>query len=439
MISTRRFLTKFLQNDKSILFIIIASFFYRTAYSLIIANQMSGQDADTYSNAAQRILIDGPFATETGAPYYAIGYPWFISAIWKIFGVNTYIVGIIQNILLALAIFAFFRATEKFFTRPIALITLMFLVINPALTANVSLIAYETPMLSFLLIGFYFLVKFLEIPNLGKSSFFLNIFLSGVFFTICITLQPKIMLTIVFIVLVIFKSKKLVASNFNRCLGLTLIMTVLFIGPSAAILRNYEAGNGIGYSGNFYKNVELGGTRAGVKFDFSSCPESIFDTPAKTLCVLKSKISSPVASLKSTLHNGLYFWTPYIGNLKWMGTWFHGADIRRLIPEYKWYDPSSLWFIFDRVTGYLWTGMLLLFIFLGTRYRFKQDRDLEVVALFIGPVLLLWAVSLISYGESRYRLPILPFYTVFIAVTLNHLLSRLTRNRRAISHELRNH
>ena len=152
MTPLKEMLDKLMRNEKTIFVIILSSFFYRTAYSILIADQMSGQDADTYSKAGQLILSDGPFASGTGAPYYAIGYPWFIAAVWKIFGINDNILGILQNLLLALAIWAFYNVIKNYFSRQIACITLLILVINPALTANVSLIAYETPMMSFFLV-----------------------------------------------------------------------------------------------------------------------------------------------------------------------------------------------------------------------------------------------------------------------------------------------
>ena len=423
-----------MRNEKTIFVIILSSFFYRTAYSILIADQMSGQDADTYSKAGQLILSDGPFASGTGAPYYAIGYPWFIAAVWKIFGINDNILGILQNLLLALAIWAFYNVIKNYFSRQIACITLLILVINPALTANVSLIAYETPMMSFLMLGIYFLT---QAHNSSKqdSNFLRDSLIGGAFFTCAVTLQPKILPSILFAIIFLFTREKLKLKTSRKWIGLILILAVLSLGPLAAVNRNIQAGDGYGYTANFYANVELGARNSNVAFDFSECPSSNFDSLGKTLCLLNVKLRSPGSTFKSALHNGVYFWTPYVGNLKWMGTWFHGADLRRLVPSYTWYERSSIWFSVDRVTGYLWTLLMISMIIFGMKRTFSLPGGMNSLLLFAAPVLLLWSVSLISYGESRYRLPILPFYTVFIAVTVDTLLKWLIKKRHIIKNE----
>ena len=413
--------TKLLQLDFTIIVLISLSFLYRTAYSVILSNQMSGQDADTYGPAAQRILEYGPFATKVGAPYWAIGYPWFISIIWKVFGVNSHVVGIVQNILLALAIFAFYKIVKLFFNNGIATITVLILIVNPALTASASLIAYESPMMSFLIFGFYFLVKASRMKESNSKNYFLSILASGICFTVSVTFQPKILLSILVIVMTLFLKSHTQTIQWKKWSGLVLILVILSTGPSAAILRNWKAGDGVGYTANFYANVQLGATNAGVKFDFSKCPGSTFDSFKRTFCILEKKLESPNASIKSAIHNGLYFWTPYVGNLKYMGTWFHGGDFRRVTPWYKWNDKTSKWYLIDRVTGYLWTFSIITLMLLGLKYARRLRPNMESIILFGSPVILLWGVSLISYGEARYRLPILPFYSVFIAVALKTL------------------
>jgi|688.fasta_scaffold38851_3 4-amino-4-deoxy-L-arabinose transferase-like glycosyltransferase len=427
-------LSRFLQNEKMVFVVVLLSFFYRTAYAVLIADQMSGQDADTYSKAAQLILSDGPFASGTGAPYYAIGYPWFISVIWKIFSVNDHAVGVVQNLLLAFAILAFYKTVENYFSRQIAFITLTILVINPALTANVSLIAYETPMMSFLMLGFFFLTKAFYSSN-QSTNFLRNLMFAGIYFTCAITLQPKILPSIIFVIIFLFSRKKLHKDIVRKWTGLILVFAVLSLGPIAAINRNVQAGDGFGYTANFYANVELGARNSNVEFDFSKCPASNFDSFGKTLCILNAKLHSPSGTFKSALHNGTYFWTPYVGNLKWMGTWFHGADLRRLVPSYTWYDKNSIWFSVDRITGYLWTLLILSMILFGMKRALSSFRGLESLFLFAVPVLLLWSVSLVSYGESRYRLPILPFYTVFIAVATDSFLKWVSERRHSVKNE----
>ncbi len=424
-------LNAFIGHKYASLSVILFSFTFRTAYALILSDAQSGQDAPSYLLSASRILEDGPFADQTAAPYFPIGYPWFVASIWKIFGVSDDVLGIAQNFLLALSLLAFYKIVDNYFGNKVSLILLLLLCVNPAITASVSLLSYEIPMASFLMLGFYFLHKAFNAP-LVPHLFYKNLLASGGFFTIAITFQPKILLSIIVIASIYF----IKVANSMRLTRIVLVaaifMSIIATGPSAAIYRNWKAGDGLGYTQNFATNIVVGMDNSGAHLDFSKCPGSNYDSIQKSACMLFAKLEAPSEGLKIAVHQGVYFWTPYIGNLKFMGTWYHGADWRRLVPKYTWWDTSTIWYGFDRTTGYMWTFGMVVMIIHGFRLSFRKTKTRMDPFIFAIPVGLLWFVSIITYGEPRYRLPILPFYTVFLAISIENIISRIAKRNRNI-------
>lgn len=402
---------------------LLLSFLMRVSYSLLFSDAQSGQDAPSYLLSAERILKDGPFANETSAPAFPIGYPWFVAFVWKIFGQSFVALGVIQNALLVLAISAFFKIVTAHFGYRVGYISLLILSFNPALSASVSLLSYEVPMASFLILGFYCVYKSVN-QNLNSKSDFLLVFLGGIFFAISISFQPKILLSAISIGAILLLSRLTRIERRKKLVASALLVVVILLAPTATIIRNVKAGDGFGYTQNFATNVYVGTNNSKALIDYSGCPQSAYDSLPKTTCLLIKKFKSPSENLKIVLHQGLYFWTPFIGNLKFMGTWYHGFDFRRLIEGYTWWDRNTIWYKIDRVLGYLWTSFLLSLIICGFVLSFRISQSKVLPYLYAYPILDLWFVSIITYGEPRYRLPILPFYTVFVAISISTILNQ---------------
>lgn len=406
---------------------LLLSFLLRASYALFFSDAQSGQDAPSYLLSVERILKDGPFASETSAPAFPIGYPWFVALIWKIFGQSFAALGIFQNILLVLALFMFFKIVTDHFGYLVGYITLLLLCFNPAISASVSLLSYEIPMASFVILGFYCLHKSVT-QRLESKSDFLLVILGGTFFAIAISFQPKILLSAISIGAILILSRLSPIDRRKKVVASALLVIFILLAPTATILRNFKAGDGIGYTQNFSTNVFVGTNNSGAEIDYSGCPGGRYDSMSKTTCLLIKKLNAPSENLKIMLHQGVYFWTPFIGNLKFMGTWYHGFDVRRLISGYTWWDQSTHWYKIDRVTGYLWTICLLSLILFGFILSFKISKSKVLPYLYAYPIIDLWFVSVITYGEPRYRLPILPFYTVFLSISIAKIV--VTRRRR---------
>jgi len=386
-------------------------------YIVKFADQNSGQDAPSYILSAERIMQDGPFAAHTQAPYFPIGYSWFIAIIWQLFGRTNHSVGLFQTLLVTVALYLFYKLVSQKISKPVATVTLVLLGTNLAISTSSSLLMYESPMMSFLVIGFCFIIKAEQEKDIKKLGFRI---IAALLFAFAITFQPKVYpATLLITVLVVWHERK--ERSAYKALATTLILwLIISMGPGIAIYRNVIAGDGFGYTQNISTNTIRGTDRAHVKLDYSTCASTnSYDTVAKTICFMKVKISHPIAGIRVTASQAVYFWTPFIGNLKFMGTWYHSIDFRRLIPNYNWSDDNGSWsWQFDRLTGYLWSISLVANILIGLAFLWKRPQDRFFVVLLIMPVLMNYLVSLLTYSEARYRIPVMPFYTVFLAASL---------------------
>ena len=406
-------------------FFLLSTLLLKVVYILQFGDENSGQDAPSYILSAERIIEDGPFAEKTQAPYFPIGYSWFIAIVWKLFGRTSFSVGLFQTFLVTVALYLFYIVVSQKISKQVATITLVLLGTNLSIAISSSLLMYESPMMSFLVIGFCLVIMAEQENSTKKWGFRIT---ASLLFAFAITFQPKVYpATLLIVLLVVWNERKNTSSR--KAIATTIIMWLFIsIGPSTAIYRNVAAGDGFGYTQNVSTNTIRGTDRAHVKLDYSSCASTnSYDSIGKTLCFVKVKVTNPSEGIRVTASQAVYFWTPFIGNLKFMGTWYHSIDFRRLIPDYNWSDDNGSWsWQFDRLTGYLWSFGLVVSIIIGFTSLWKRSPNPSFVILLIMPVLMNYLVSLLTYSEARYRIPVMPFYTVFIAVSLLNGFNRLS-------------
>ncbi|NBW03248.1 MAG: hypothetical protein EBR87_05980 [Cytophagia bacterium] len=109
-------------------------------------------------------------------------------------------------------------------------------------------------MASILVLGFYLLY---QCKNIRVASFKYNIYVlgSGILFSTATTFQPKILPAIIVIVLILLFKLHEKIPQVTAWLTLISLLTIISIGPAAAVVRNIEAGSGLGYTQNFSTNI----------------------------------------------------------------------------------------------------------------------------------------------------------------------------------------
>jgi hypothetical protein len=374
-----------------------------------------GADGENYLEALSGLLSEGFFSEQGKLSYWPAGYPilmWPIAAISE--SNQAFIVGIIQSLIFALAIWFFaieLSATSlKRFAWPAAII----LSLSPTLSLNSVVIGYEVTSASLFLLA---ISLFLRQVRLSKSSI-LNWENSLASFAIAIScfMQPRILLLALGIIIpfAIYHYRGRAIPIF-----LAFSISIVAIAPSIMILRNIEA--------NGYAAIS---TNLGVTMNIGAGPEATggYDSPKsgvaceaiegnaaeqdshKVGCVLKWYLENPGKSAKLFTNKFLYHWSPWFGPLVngTMGRspWYQAHPLSAFATT-----PEGSKIVFGAVgktISWAWVlGSLALLI-----YGFIALRRRGGVSTLLGwclflPVLLNTGSSMGTIGDHRFRIPTL--------------------------------
>ena len=374
-----------------------------------------GADGENYLGALDGLLTDGFFSNLSTLSYWPAGYPilmWPIAAISE--NNLAFIVGIIQSLIFALAIWFFaieLSATSlKRFAWPAAII----LSLSPTLSLNSVVIGYEVTSASLFLIA---ISLFLRLVRLSKSSI-LNWENSLAAFAIAIScfMQPRILLLALGIIVpfAIYHYRGRTIPIF-----LAFSLSIVAIAPSIMILRNIEANGFAAISTNLGTTMNIGAgpeSTGGYTNKATGVPcEAIEGNAAeqdshKVGCVLKWYLENPGKSAKLFLNKFLYHWSP------WFGPLANGTMARNpWVQFHPFAESAKTQEGFEIVNGgvgktisWAWVlGSLTLLIygFIALRRR-GGVSTLLAWCLFI-PVLLNTGSSMGTIGDHRFRIPTL--------------------------------
>jgi hypothetical protein len=374
-----------------------------------------GADGENYLEALSGLLSEGFFSTQGKLSYWPAGYPilmWPIAAISE--SNLAFIVGIIQSLILALAIWFFaieLSATSlKGFAWPAAII----LSLSPTLSLNSVVIGYEVTSANLFLIA---ISLFLRQVRLSNSSI-LNWENSLAAFAIAIScfMQPRILLLALGIIVTFaiyhYRGKTIP-------IFLAFSLSIVAIAPSIMILRNIEANGFAVISTNLGTTMNIGAgpeSTGGYTNKATGVPcEAIEGNAAeqdshKVGCVLKWYLENPGKSAKLFINKFLYHWSP------WFGPLANGTMARNPWLEFHPFAESAKTQEgFEIVNGGLgktisWAWVLgslalLIYGFIALRRR-GGVSTLLAWCLFL-PVLLNTGSSMGTIGDHRFRIPTL--------------------------------
>lgn len=414
---------------------ILAAYIVRTFYGLFIIDPHSGQDAPSYYEDAQIVLKDGPFAQVTYAPIWPIGYTWFLSLIWKIGGLDSRLLGMVQSTLVLIATFALFHLIKREIGRHVALISALLVSSSFAIFVSAGEIMYETSMMSLFLIGLNLISKF----SLNESTRSRTMLCAALAFALAILIHPSILGPVLISLAVIFI--RIIKKEKEKVVLLILVGLIVLSGPAMNTLRNYVSGDGLGYTGNVYTISTFSGwgskdpislakcNNIGVKITSPALADKdwYYDSTPRQLCLYKVALENPKDSAEIAIRNSIRWVSPYIGVLKSNGTWYHGLDIRRAFPQYQWWEGRSR--VFDTALGSIWIIFHVSLMFYGSYLLFRRKnnlfkRDHFTPYLFVLPVIAKWVTSIFTHGDSRHRIAVSPIYITLIAIATYFIFER---------------
>jgi len=402
---------------------------------LIIVSNISGgawfaADGINYVKGVEALINEGIFSKESNLTYWPAGYPLFIYFL-SFFGLDWLLttVAIAQSALFSLSTYYFAKQILK--TRLAKCVYLSFILIlfNPTLSLSSLSIGYESIAASgsLLIIG----IITSDLCDKKDSKFAFRLISVSAISGFLGFIQPRLLIAgffVLFFWIVYRKSGKLIPIF----LSLSLIIMLFF--PASLAFRNQEAVGVIAVSTNLGTTMDIGaGNLAtggydskehGVNCNITSSDVAKADSQ-RVACVLKWYVSNPNSAVKLFYNKSIYFWSPWSGPVlsgtMGLNPWLKINPITKIIktPE----GAALIGGTFGKLFAYFWIlcGLGLLFYGFSILWRAKgTERLIGLFALII--IGSSWAITLISIGDHRFRLPVMGMSLFLQAIGLKTLV-----------------
>lgn len=376
---------------------------------------------------ADNASVDRPSADRRSTAYWPVGYPAFLGLLFALFGPSLFVAKL-ANILLYLGILllAYTIARRMFASELTARMTVLVLVFYPNHIAYSSLLAGESLFLFLLLLA---LVPLLISPK-PKLWLFAA---SGVIFGLACLIKPQAIL----VPAVIFGASLLTTVKEGRLRGHVAQFVVLYLALGLTILpwmvRNYRVFDGfVLISNNGGINLLVGnnpyatgayGHQDHIATMLSDVRgERDRDVAARALAV-DYIASHPWDTLKQWPKKLWYLYRKDVEGISWNEQGLnltHGGRTKR----------AMLLALKAVAQGYY---LLIVLAFLTSiiihrsqRHIQPHDRSLPTLGLWIA--LYFTTVSLLTFGDTRFHFPVLP-WVVMYAAALTEVLTRPIQSR----------
>lgn len=402
----------------------------RLAYAIVISDPMSGPDAPTYRDSAEFIALHGYFVDGIpGIPYWPAGYSVLLSPIAAVFGDSWMkVTQVVQVLLLSLAIVAVRQAVVRWAGAAVANLAFIILLFLPSLTASAPLFMYEVPVGSFIALATWALTLVLLPDSSKRPRTMLLLVAAGLILGFTTAMQPKTVLLIgvsLFLLWGIVPWKERAA----------------FIASAALPVLPFVLRNVIVH-GQWGLTWELGVTMSqgnGGRTLVCDGGTNIFDRDRiLVLCNLKTNLSDPIGAVGASWQQFLNFLWPFTGPQSPGSTWYHGFNLRRLLPSSLTSSPPFL--VLDSLAGPV-TVVVLSILFLIGLYGARRLNQ-RVTILFAAPMVTFLFTSLVVRGDGRFRIPTTPTSVPFTVIAILVIVAsafrawiylRAARRREAVS------
>ena len=390
-----------------------------------------GADGENYLMGYNALLKDGVFSPESILNYWPAGYPLvllFLSILGKSWALTT--LSIVQSAIFSFAAYFFASQISKTRLKKFAFLGFLLTIFNPTLSLSSIAVGYESFTASGILLVVGLIIK--DFIEKDDKKFFKYLIVSSIIVGLLSFMQPRLIVTgILLNVFWIITRKGVKASSL--AVVITLVVTLLF--PASLIYRNNQAIGINSISTNLGVTMNLGAgdgatggyvgstSKAGVPCETEG--NSAQQDNQRVKCILKWYVSNPTKSLELFYNKSIYFWSPWDGPIA-NGTmarnpWLTVSPIRDAAMSTE--DGNKLVYgTAGKITSWVWllSGLgLLLYGFLILWRQGSIEKLLAALALIaVGTN---WAISLMTIGDHRFRIPIMGLSLFLQAVGLKTL------------------
>ncbi|MFI5253127.1 MAG: ArnT family glycosyltransferase [Bacteroidota bacterium] len=369
-----------------------------------------------YLQSAESIVSGHGYATSDGSAtaYFPIGYPLFLAALFRIFGISVTVVQAANVILSVASLFlAYPIARHLFKSETVGRFFLLLLAIYPNNIAYTSLVAVETFYLFLMFLGVALLLPCMS--NDGRTHY-VRLLLAGLVFGYATLVKAQTLL-LPGLLLLLFPLLALKwKSSLDRLKKIALLYVVLIAVVSPWIIRNYNLYHDFLLSNNDGLNLYMGNgpeaTGRWVPIEWFANRDDTLNEHTINVIARKRALdyirTHPGHTLSLIPKKLAALFLPGDG-IMWTLRGMKGDEIKSSR------DGLMLLARFD------WNYELLLKIFFicsllfGVWRRFREGKGHGWSLLGIVVVLYFVITYLVFYGEARYAIPIYPWMIMYVA------------------------
>ena len=391
----------------------------------------TGADGENYLKGVEGLLNDGIFSKESTLNYWPAGYPLIIYLL-TIFGKSWVLatLSILQSAIFSFAVYFFTKQLSRTRLKNYSYFSLILILFNPTLSLSSIVIGYESLAASGSLLVTGIIIK--DLVENQDSRFLVNLGYTLVILGILTFMQPRLVvgsIVVLFIWVFIRKPMKMAA-----LFSITSLLILLFF-PATLIYRNQKSTGVATISTNLGVTMNIGAgdgatggydsKKQGVNCDITTTDIGKADSE-RVACVLNWYVNNPSQVPRLFFNKSIYFWSPWSGPLL-SGTmnrnpWLKIDPIKSMEKNRE--GIKLLLSPFGKLIAWAWllSGVFLLFYGFYISWRAKfSERIIGVVALAV--ILASWAVTLISIGDHRFRVPIMGMSLFLQAIGLKTLFN----------------
>lgn len=376
----------------------------------IHAGSWAGADGENYLKGVDGLLNGGFFSKEGLLSYWPAGYPIII---WPLAALTitkfAYILSLIQSLFFAYSTYFLTMKLSRTSLKWLAFTASFLISFNPTLSLSSLVIGYESIVASCLI-----MIVGLVLSSDTDKKRKINLFLSGLLFSIANFTQPRFIAIALAIYILWFLS---VALKVQRAGLVAIGMALSLLLPTALIIRNQQAVGTATISTNLGVTMRLGAgdsTSGGYNHSGPIVPcnpksgeQGVSDSQL-VQCVIKWYLANPAKTLKLAVNKTQYFWSPWSGP-KAEGTmarnpWLKVSPVQNIKNSKEGaklaFGPIGIFI------SYLWILGQITFLLLGYwTIRRRGKFEATFANLLLAPVVLSWLISIGTIGDHRFRIP----------------------------------
>lgn len=390
--------------DRTVLAATAASTLARLVYVSYLGDDLGGPDSNTYDAGGFDIATRGLLSDEIeGLPYFSPGYFLIVGLHYGAFGRHPYAVKLTQVGVVALVSWLTYRVAKRLLDPDEALLVGVGMSLSLVWLAIPHPLMYE-PWLALVTVAIVLLVLRSEGGSLRPMVG------AGLLLGAAVVLQDKYVTLVVPLGLV-------VAARGRRQAAVLVASACLVVAPMVA--RNVVAyGEPLVLASNHGVNLLIGngeeadGGNVAITLPPRQCPYAKPDLSSHgavdrrlTLCALREVVDHPGRILTLLPSKFLRFWAPFIGPDEMRNNWRHKFDLRDVLSGSV--TASRIFRAVDRILTSLWVIGGLILLGIGAQILFRRIGRWRTLVVLL-PLVWLNVVHIVTFGDPRYRLPVLP-------------------------------